>query len=53
MGHSKTHSKRKVYSKTILPQEMRKMSREQLKRLMSGFSIDPSISKIEAPEKVL
>ena len=29
MGHSKTHSKRKVYSKTILPQEMRKISNKQ------------------------
>ena len=29
MGHSKTHSKRKVYSKTILPQEVRKVSNKQ------------------------
>ena len=29
MGHSKTHSKRKVYSKKILPQEMRKISNKQ------------------------
>ena len=29
MGHSKTHSKRKVYSKTILPQGMRKISNKQ------------------------
>ncbi len=33
--------------------EVRKMSKEQLKRLMDGFSIDSSISKIKAPEKVL
>ena len=34
-------------------EEMRKMSKWQLKMLMSGFSIDSSISKIKAPEKVL
>ena len=34
-------------------EEMRKMSKGQLKMLMSGFSIDSSISKIKAPEKVL
>lgn len=33
--------------------EVRKMSKEQLKRLMDGFSIDSSISKIKAPEKAL
>ena len=34
-------------------EEMRKMSKGQLKMLMSGFSIDSSISKSKAPEKVL
>ena len=33
--------------------EVRKMSKEQLKRLMDGFSIDPGIYKIRAPEKAL
>ena len=38
---------------TLEAEEMRKMSKGQLKMLMSGFSIDSSISKIKAPEKVL
>ena len=32
--------------------ELKNLSSDQFKRLMTGFSIDPGISKIEAPEKV-
>ena len=36
MGHSKSSSKREVYSNTILPQETRKMSNKQLNPTPKG-----------------